>query len=116
MPQVSARVSEDLNERIEAFSDETGSTKSDALRRLIEQGLETDRLRAENDRLKNNIQTLVEDREERENTETIVQYVEDEQRLRRRREEREQRRRTASIVKRTWWFIAGEPDFETADG
>ena len=110
MPQVSARVDEDLNERIEAFSDEIGSTKSDALRQLVEQGLETDRLRQENERLRNNVQTLVEDRDERENIESIVAYVEDEQRLRRQREQRRERRRTASIIKRWWWEIVGEPD------
>jgi len=110
MPQVSARVSDDLNERIEAFSDEIGSTKSDALRQLVEQGLETDRLRQENERLRNNVQTLVEDRDERENIENIVAYVEDEQRLRRQREQRRKRRRTASIIKRWWWDIVGEPD------
>ena len=110
MPQVSARVSDDLNERIEAFSDEIGSTKSDALRQLVEQGLETGRLRQENERLRNNVQTLVEDRDERENIESIVAYVEDEQRLRRQREQRRKRRRTASIIKRWWWGIVGEPD------
>jgi antitoxin component of RelBE/YafQ-DinJ toxin-antitoxin module len=110
MPQVSARVDEDLNERIEAFSDEIDTTKSDALRQLVEQGLETDRFRQENQRLRNNLQTLIEEREERENTETIVEYVEDEQRLRRRREKREERRRQASVLKRGWWWLAGEPD------
>jgi metal-responsive CopG/Arc/MetJ family transcriptional regulator len=110
MPQVSARVSDDLNERIEEFSNEIETTKSDALRTLIEQGLETDRFRQENERLKNNLQTLIEDREERENTETIVEYVEDEQQLQRQREKREQRRRTASVLKRGWWWLAGEPN------
>lgn len=106
MPQVSARVSDDFNERIEAFADETGASKSDALRTLIEQGLETDRLRTENERLRNNLQTLIEDRETHENTETIVEYVEEERAIR----DHEQRRQQASVLTRAKWWFTGMPE------
>ena len=40
MPQISARVSEELADQIEAYSDETGEAKSETIRTLLQQGLE----------------------------------------------------------------------------
>lgn len=40
MSQISARVSEELADQIEAYSDETGEAKSETIRTLLQQGLE----------------------------------------------------------------------------
>ena len=52
MPQISARVSEELADQIEAYSDETGEAKSETIRTLLQQGLEYEDVENENERLR----------------------------------------------------------------
>ena len=53
--QVTARVSDDLNDQIEAFSDEIDGTKADAIRTLLERGLDFNEIKRENQRLKDQL-------------------------------------------------------------
>ena len=64
MQQVSARVPEEVEENIVAFSDENDIKKSEAIRTLLERGLEYDRIQSENERLQQNLQQLIQQREE----------------------------------------------------
>lgn len=91
MKQVAARVPEGTNDGIEAFADENDVSKSDAIREVLSRGLEYDRLRSENERLRNEKRTIINQRDENSQ---LVEYVEDEQRY-----------RQAGVVQRVrWWF------------
>jgi antitoxin component of RelBE/YafQ-DinJ toxin-antitoxin module len=103
MPQVSARVDEDSDARIEAFADEHDLTRSEAIRELLRRGVEYDRVQTENDRLQRNLQQLIGQREE--HTE-LVEYVEEERGIQQRREER----RDAPLWRRARWFVFGRSD------
>ena len=107
MPQYSVRVSEDLGEQIEAYADEYDGSKSDALRELLAQGTEYDRLQVENERLRSAQTQLIEQREENQE---LVEYVEHEKSLQERREERERKReerRNAPAWRRAKWWLFG---------
>ena len=103
MPRASARISEDLDSEIEAFADEHDLTRSDAIRELLQRGVEYDRVRTENDRLQRNLQQLIDQREE--HTE-LVEYVEEERSLQQRRAER----RDAPLWRRAKWWVLGRTD------
>ena len=103
MNQVSARVPKEVDTDIEAFSDENNITKSEAIRTLLERGLEYDRIQTENERLQQNLQQLIQQREE--HTE-LVKYVEEERSIQQRREER----RSVPIWRRAKWWVLGQPE------
>lgn len=103
MQQVSARVPEGVEDDIETFSDENDMSKSEAIRTLLERGLEYERIQTENERLQQSLQQLVQQREE--HTE-LVEYVEEERSLQRRREER----RDAPAWRRAKWWLLGRSD------
>lgn len=103
MHQLSARVPEDTNESVEAYSDENDLTKSEAIRELLDRGCEYAHLQSENDRLQRNLQQVLEQREE--HTE-LVRYAEDQ----RDQEQNARERRTKPAWTRAWWWLTGEPE------
>lgn len=105
--QISARVSHDLNERIEAYSDENDCSKSDAIRELLEAGLENDETKAENQRLRNQLASVNRRIDE---TNELVEYVREERDLEQSRHELEQRRAQAGIFTRAKWWLVGMDD------
>jgi hypothetical protein len=110
--QVSARVPEELNSRIEAFSDENDCTKSEAVRTLLEEGLETSTLRTENRRLK---EQLAATNQRIDEANEVVEYVREEQQLQRERRDLERLRAEANILQRWKWKLTGIPA-ENAEG
>lgn len=103
MHQIAARVPEEVDEAIEAFSDENDCTKSEAVRALLKRGVEYEELQSENERLRNEKRTLINNREE--HTE-LVEYVQEERSL---AQERSQRRKAPAWRRAKWWLL-GEPD------
>jgi predicted nuclease with TOPRIM domain len=85
MPQASARVSADFNEGIETYSAEHDGFRSDAIRALLEQGIEYDRVQAENDRLRRQLQAT---NARQEDVGELVEYVEQEKSMQEQRQER----------------------------
>ena len=53
--------------------------------------------------------------EQREENQELVKFAEEQRSLEHRRADREERRLQANIVRRGWWWLTGEPTFETAD-
>ena len=100
MPQASARVSEDVNDGIEAYSVEHNVSRSDAIRALLERGIEYDRVQSENDRLRRQLQAT---NARQEDVGELVEYVEQEKSLK----ERERERRDAPLWRRARWFVFG---------
>lgn len=104
MQQIAARVPEEVDQAIEAFSDENGCTKSEAVRALLKRGVEYDSLQRENERLRSEKRTILHQREE--NTE-LVEYVQEERELRQRREER---RDAPAWTRAKWWLLGRDRD------
>lgn len=107
MESVSTRLDDETARLIRETADERGVSVAEVLRERIEQGMDYDELKAENERLRNEKRTLVNQREEHGE---LVEYVEEERELRRRREERIQRReerRDAPAWKRAKWWLFG---------
>ena len=110
MPRYSVRVSEELDERIEAYTDEYGGSQSAALRELLRRGTEYEDLQRDRDRLRNAQTQLI---EQREANQELVEYVEREKSMQERREERERKReerRNAPAWRRAKWFIFGRSE------
>lgn len=102
MPQVSARVPDEVEDHIIAFSKENEVTKSEAVRTILKRGIEYDRLQTENNRLNRSLQQLIEQREEHKD---LIKYVEEERSLQQRREDR----RSAPAWRRAKWWFLGRP-------
>jgi len=100
MNPIASRVPEDVDADIEAYADENGVSKSDAIREVLKRGLEYERLQSENERLRNEKRTLINQREEHGE---LVEYVEEERTIRQRRE----KRRSAPVWRRAWRWVAG---------
>lgn len=100
MEQIAARVPEEIDRAIEAFSDENDCSRSEAIRTLLERGVEYDDLQTENERLRSEKRTIINQRDE--HTE-LVEYVQAERDLQQRREER----RDAPLWTRAKWYVFG---------
>ena len=112
MPRYSVRVSEELDERIEAYTDEYGGSQSAALRELLRRGTEYEDIQRDRDRLRNAQTQLI---EQREANQELVEYVEREKSMQERREERERKReerRNAPAWHRAKWWLLGRPEAE----
>ena len=138
MDQLNFRPPDDLHEAVGTYAREHGVDRSEAARALLSQGVEhergtseLDRVRSEYEREQAELERELDSRdariEELENElqaanrriDDVNDVVDDTREMVRvRKEDRsmEARRRQTNILKRTWWRIAGEPDFETADG
>ena len=100
MPQISARVSEELADQIEAYSDETGEAKSETIRTLLQQGLEYEDVENENERLRAQLAAA---NQRIDASNELVEYVEEERSIARQRAQ-------ASVFTRMKWWLAGMPD------
>lgn len=100
MEHFAVRVPEDTIEAIEEYREENGLTKSEAGRELLVNGLEHDRITTENQRLRNEKRTIINQREEHGE---LVEYVKEERRIQQRREER----RDAPVWRRAAWWVLG---------
>lgn len=52
--------------------------------------------------------------EQREENQELVRFADEQRSVVRAQREEERRRRQTNIVRRTWWKVAGEPDFDVA--
>lgn len=100
MEQIAARVPEEIDHAIQTFSDENGYSRSEAIRQLLERGVEYEELQTENERLQNEKRALIDHR--KEHTE-LVEYVKKERDLQQRQEER----RDAPAWRRAKWWLLG---------
>ena len=98
--QVTARVSDDLKDRIEAFSDEIDSTKAEAIRTLLERGLDFNEIKQENQRLKDQLAAT---NQRIDDTKELVEYVEEERELQRQRQQKE----NAPVWRRAKYWVFG---------
>ena len=106
MNPIASRVPEDVDAGIEGYADENDVNKSDAIRELLSRGLEYEDLRSENERLRNEKRTLINQREEHGE---LVEYVEGEREIQQRREER----RDAPVWRRAKWWVFGRGGEDT---
>ena len=98
--QISARVSEELADQIEAYSDETGEAKSETIRTLLQQGLEYENVANENERLRAQLAAA---NQRIDASNELVEYVEEERSIARQRAQ-------AGVLTRMKWWLAGMPD------
>lgn len=98
--QVTARVSNDLNDRIIAFSDEIDVTKAEAMRILLKRGLDFEEIKQENQRLKDQLAVT---NQRIDDTKELVEYVEEERELQRQRQQKE----NAPVWRRMRYWIFG---------
>lgn len=98
--QVTARVSDDLYEDIEAVSSEIDGSRADAIRDLLEKGIEFDEIKEENERLKNQLAAVNRRIDE---VNDLVEYVEETRSL----EERRLERQDAPVWRRAKWWVFG---------
>jgi metal-responsive CopG/Arc/MetJ family transcriptional regulator len=101
MDTLSVKVPDDLAERVEAYADaHTDGNTSAAVRELLNQGLAAEQIEADNERLQNHLQTLIAEREEKQE---LVEYVETERELERARVE-------APVWQRAKWWVFGRSE------
>lgn len=103
MESVSTRLDDETARLIRETAEERGVSMAEILREYIEKGMDYDELHRENERLRAEKRTLINDREE--HTE-LVEYVEQERDLQRRREER----RDAPAWRRAKWWVFGRSE------
>jgi len=113
MQQLTVRVDDETGEAIDERASDSDVSTSEAVRELLRLGFDHERLQAEVDDLRRQLQAV--NRRESEHQE-LVEYVQRERALQerreeraRRREKRKQRRQAATILQRAWWAIAGDP-------
>ena len=133
MGQISIRMSDERIERLDREADDRGLTRAELVRDILESRNEpsetqtkleecrstvddfrskVDELQTEVDRLNRERRQLLEQRQENQE---LVKFAKEQRSVVSQQREEERWRRQANIVRRTWWRIAGEPDFERAD-
>ena len=103
MQQLTVRVADETAEAIEARADESDSSRSEAVRELLRLGTDYDRLQAEADDLRRQLQAV--NRRESEHQE-LVEYVEREKTL----QEQRQERQNAPVWRRAKWWLFGRAE------
>jgi len=103
MPQASARVSGAVDDGIEAYSDEHDVSRSDAIRELLQRGVEYDRVQNENERLRRQLQAV---NARQEDVGELVEYVERERSI----QDQERERRNAPAWRRARWWLFGRSE------
>ena len=115
MQRVSVKLEEDMVDRLDGLADEHGVTRSDVIRDTLDDGLNTDDdaeiqhledeiedLKRENERLRNEKRTIIQQREEHTD---LVRTVERQQSL-------AERKARAGLLTKTKWAIFGMSDEE----
>jgi len=110
----------DLLEQVKAESDEDDMGTSEAVRRVFDRAREHDELRSRADELRNERDELRNQlaaaNQRIDETNELVQYVEQEKELRQDRRRRERMKEEAGLLKRSKWWLVGMPDeSRTAD-
>jgi Arc/MetJ-type ribon-helix-helix transcriptional regulator len=105
MPRFTVTLPDDQGELIEDLAGDEGpaSSKSEAMRMLIEDAQRVSEVEDENERLRRERRQLLEQREEHGD---LVRYADAE----RERAELDRRRRKQPVWTRVRWWIYGEPD------
>lgn len=104
MESVSTRLDDETTRLIRETADERGESMAAVLRELIEKGMDYDELKRENERLRAEKRTLINNREEHTD---LVEYVERERRVDR---QREQRRQAPAWRRAKWWLLGAPAD------
>ena len=115
MTTISVKLDDDLLEDVDGRADEEhDGNRSDAVRDLLEKGLDHDQLKAERDDLERQLMAA---NRRIDTSNEIVEWVEEERSLRERRRTIEERRAHASIVQLAKWRLFGMPteDVEAAE-
>jgi Arc/MetJ-type ribon-helix-helix transcriptional regulator len=94
MEQMTFRIPEDVVEHIEGEAKERDVSKSEVVRKLLENGMEYDDLQTEVDRLRNRLQAT---NERNEVDDKLVRYVENDIEY-----------HEADLLTKTRWFIFGK--------
>lgn len=100
MESVSTRLDDETVRDIREAAEERDVSMAEVLRELVEKGREYDGLERENDRLRQRVAALIQQREEHDE---LVEYVEDERQLARQRAE-------APVWERAKWWVFGQSD------
>lgn len=79
-------------------------SRSEAIRELVDRGFEYEELEQENERLRNEKQTILNQRNENKE---LVEYLRRERELQLEERERRRERRKAPLWKRAYWLIYG---------
>lgn len=113
MQQLTVRVPDETAEAIEERADESDSSQSEAVRELLELGTDYDRLQAEADDLRRQLQAV--NRREDDHQE-LVAFASERRSILEADRRNTNLRRAAPIWRKAWWTIFGEPiDPETGE-
>lgn len=113
MEHIGAKVPDDLYDRITAFTENNDCSQSEAIRTLLERGLEESELQRENERLQNEKDVLITNYQERTDLDTIrEQYQDLAEQLRSTtyQERRQQVLDSVPVTTRMKWKITGIPE------
>ena len=103
MQPVSSRHDADTLRMVDDTADANDESRAEAIRRLVERGLEYDELAREIERLENEKRTLIADREEKQE---LVRFAESQREL----AEYERERQKRGVFTRFVWWLRGQPD------
>ena len=103
MQPVSSRLDADTLRMVDDTADANDESRAEAIRRLVERGLEYDELAQEIERLENEKRTLIADREEKQE---LVRFAESQREL----AEYERERQKRGVFTRFVWWLRGQPD------
>ena len=103
MQPVSSRLDADTLRMVDDTADANDESRAEAIRRLVERGLEYDELAREIERLENEKRTLIADREEKQE---LVRFAERQREL----AEYERERQKRGVFTRFVWWLRGHPD------
>ena len=106
MKQLTVRVDDEMAEAIDERANDSDSSQSEAVRELLRLGIDYERLQAEADDLRRQLQAV--NRRESDHQELVAFASERRSMLEADRKLRNLRR-AAPIWKRAWWAIFGEP-------
>jgi metal-responsive CopG/Arc/MetJ family transcriptional regulator len=101
MQPVSSRLDADTLRMVDDTADANDESRAEAIRRLVERGLEYDDLQRELERLENEKRTLIADREENQE---LVRFAESQREL----AEYERERRKRGVFTRFRYWLTGE--------
>lgn len=113
MEHIGAKVPDDLYDRITAFTENNDCSQSEAIRTLLERGLEESELQRENERLQNEKDVLITNYQERTDLDTIrEQYQDLAEQLRSTTYQERRQQVLDSVPVTTWmkWKITGIPE------
>lgn len=107
MEQITVKVPDDTNESLEEIAaEEYDGNRSDAIRALLEKGMEYDDLETERDRLQRQLAAV---NSRQEDVAELVEFVEERRELTRYQERRQRQVDEANVLQRAKWWFTGVP-------